>query len=98
MAVKNYELVLVLSDKNQDAKTRSREDVESTLAKRGAEITQKEDWGARRLFHLSKKQDRGHYFYYGFKSEGEAIQAINGDLRVNAGVLKAMITVLPATA
>lgn len=94
MAMKNYELVLVLSDKNADEKSRSREEAEASMAKRGAEITQKEDWGARRLYHLSKKQDRGHYFYYGFKSEGGAIPQINGDLRVNAGVLKAMITVL----
>jgi ribosomal protein S6 len=94
MAKKNYELVLVLADKNGDEKTRARDEVEASLAKRGAEISQKEDWGARRLYHLAKKQDRGHYFYYGFKSEGSAIPQINGDLRVNAGVLKSMITVL----
>jgi len=94
MAKKNYELVLVLSDKNGDDKNRAREEAEASLTKRGAEITQKEDWGARRLYHLAKKQDRGHYFYYGFKSEGAAIAQINSDLRVNAGVLKAMITAL----
>lgn len=94
MAKKNYELVLVLSDKNADDKTRSRDEAETSLQKRGAEIVQKEDWGARRLYHLAKKQDRGHYFYYGFKSDGSAIPQINGDLRVNSGVLKAMITVL----
>lgn len=94
MAKKNYELVLVLADKNGDDKIRSREEAEASLSKRGAEISQKEDWGARRLYHLAKKQDRGHYFYYGFKSEGSAIPQINGDLRVNAGVLKAMITAL----
>lgn len=94
MAKKNYELVLVLSDKNADEKNRAREEAEAALAKRGAEITQKEDWGARKLYHLAKKQDRGHYYYYGFTSEGAAIQQINGDLRVNAGVLKAMITAL----
>jgi ribosomal protein S6 len=94
MAKKNYELVLVLVDKNGDEKNRAREEVEASLTKRGAEITQKEDWGARKLYHLAKKHDRGHYFYYGFKSEGSAISQINSDLRVNAGVLKAMITAL----
>jgi ribosomal protein S6 len=94
MAKRNYELVLVLADKNADEKTRAKDEVEASLVKRGAEVAQKEDWGARRLYHLAKKQDRGHYFYYGFSSEGSAIPQINGDLRVNAGVLKAMITVL----
>ena len=94
MAKKNYELVLVLVDKNADEKTRAREEAEASLTKRGAEIIQKEDWGARKLYHLAKKQNRGHYFYYGFKSDGTAISQINGDLRVNPGVLKAMITVL----
>lgn len=94
MAQKNYELVLVLSDKNADEKTHARDEVEASLAKRGAELAQKEDWGARRLFHLAKKQDRGHYFYYTFKSEPAVISQINGDLRVNSGVLKSMITAL----
>jgi len=94
MAKKNYEMVLVLSDKNADEKTRAKDEAEASLTKRGAEIAQKEDWGARRLYHLSKKEDRGHYFYYNFTSEGAAISQINSDLRVNAGVLKAMITVL----
>lgn len=94
MAKKNYELVLVLTDTNADEKTRAKDEAEASLAKRGAEIAQKEDWGARRLYHLANKQDRGHYFYYGFTSEGSAIQQINNDLRVNAGVLKSMITVL----
>ncbi|MBV6494893.1 MAG: 30S ribosomal protein S6 [Turneriella sp.] len=96
MAQKNYELILVLSDKNADEKTHARDEVESSLTKRGAEVSQKEDWGARRLFHLAKKQDRGHYFYYNFKAEPSAIQQITGDLRVNAGVIKSMITALNA--
>jgi small subunit ribosomal protein S6 len=94
MAKKNYELILVLSDKNGDDKIRSREEVETSLTKRGAEIIQKEDWGARKLYHKAKKEDRGHYFYYGFTSDSSAIQHINADLRVNPGVLKAMISVL----
>jgi len=94
MAQKNYELVLVLSDKNSDEKNRAREEAESSLVKRGAEVSQKEDWGARRLYHLAKKQDRGHFYYFQFKTAGAAIQQINADLRVNQGVLKSMITVL----
>ena len=41
MAKRNYELVLVLSDKNADDKTRAKEEAEASLQKRGAEIAQK---------------------------------------------------------
>ncbi|MCX7632996.1 MAG: 30S ribosomal protein S6 [Turneriella sp.] len=92
MAKRNYELVLVLTDKSGEEKNRARAEVEAALEKRGAEITARDDWGARKLYHRAKKQDRGHFYYYSFRSDGQTIAQINNDLRVNAGVLKAMIT------
>jgi ribosomal protein S6 len=96
MATRNYELVLVLlSDKNADEKTRAKDEAEAASAKARCGNRRRKKTGALAVSTtLRKNKISGHYFYYGFKSEGSAIPQINSDLRVNAGVLKAMITVL----
>ncbi len=85
--ISNYEFTVIF-DANEDKTKEGLELVESSFAKYGVEVIKKDDMGVRTLAYLINKQEKGHYFYFEIKAEGDSIKSMSRAFELSNNVLK----------
>ena len=84
-----YESIFIinpnLSDDETNAVIKKMQDV---VAKQGGEMLKFEDWGKKKLGYEIKKQKRGHYAFFQFKSAPAAIAELERTYKLTDAVIK----------
>ncbi len=88
----NYELALVLSAKLEDEeRDAALERVKDYMVRHGAEITEIDDWGKKRLAYEIQKMKEGYYYFIKFNAEPECPGELESSLRIMEPVIRYLI-------
>lgn len=95
--MKVYELMAIVSGVlDEEAVKPVVAQIEKTVKAKGGTITDLDEWGKRKLAYQIEKQDHGYYFVWRFTSEESSAPAeIQSALKIQEGVLRAMVTLAP---
>jgi len=85
--MKKYELMTIYPLDDEKSK-KGAEDVKSTLAKFGAEITEEKPFGDRDLTYQIQKQKKGRFVLYTMKLNPSKITEIDKEFKINMNLLK----------
>lgn len=87
-----YELALVISAGiDDDARTALLEKVKERMEKRGAQITNVDDQGKKRLAYEIQKMKEGFYYFITFEAPEESPAEIEARIRIMDHVLRFLI-------
>jgi len=89
----NYEGLFIIKPdlKEEDAKNVFKV-ISDSVAKNGGSIKKEEVWGRRQLAYPVKKFKEGYYYKLDFTSQSSAISKLEAGYKLNADILRAMIT------
>ena len=62
--------------------------VKGLLEKGGAQLTEVENWGKKRLAYEIEKRREGYYFLFRFRSQGSLVEDLEKSYRLNGKVLR----------
>ena len=85
--MKKYELMTIYPLDDEKSK-KGAEDLKSTLAKFGAEITEEKSYGDRDLTYTINKQNRGRFVLYTMTLNPSKIVEIAKEFKINMNLLK----------
>ena len=94
--MKKYELMTIYPLDDEKSKTGA-EDLKSTLAKFGAEITEEKSYGDRDLTYTINKQNRGRFVLYTMKLNPSKLVEIAKEFKINMNLLKYQFVKLDST-
>lgn len=87
--MRQYELLTLFPGTfDEAAVTKARDAVRTVIAKHGARITKEELWDKRRLAYPIDHEQQGNYCLFLFDAEPATLSALDGDLRIEKGVLR----------
>lgn len=66
--------------------------VTDAITKNGGEIKKEESWGKRQLVYPVKKHKEGYYYKLDFSAPSDAISKMETTYKLNADILRTMIT------
>lgn len=91
--MKNYEAIFIIKPdlKDEDVKGVLKAIGES-ITKNGGAIKKEENWGKRPLAFSIKKYKEGYYYKADFSSPPEGISKLEEAYKLNADILRLMIT------
>ena len=93
--LRNYEMTVIFNDSDPELFEKSKNMLETSFQKRNVSISEKEEWGSRKLFHAIDHIEKGHFNYLTFTTSPDKINQLNADINVNQGILKSMICRVP---
>ena len=85
--MKKYELMTIYPLDDEKSK-KGAEDLKSTLAKFGAEITEEKSYGDRDLTYTINKQNRGRFVLYTMKLNPSKVVEVAKEFKINMNLLK----------
>ncbi len=85
--MKKYELMTIYPMDDEKSK-KGAEDVKSTLAKFGAEITEDKLFGERDLAYMINKQRKGRFYLYTMNLNPGKVLEIEKEFKINQNLLK----------
>lgn len=85
--MKKYELMTIYPMDDEKSK-KGAEDVKSTLAKFGAEITEDKLFGERDLAYIINKQRKGRFYLYTMNLNPGKVIEIEKEFKINQNLLK----------
>jgi len=89
----NYEGVFIVKpDLTEDDAKGVFKAIGDSITKNSGSVKKDEIWGKRPLAYPVKKYKEGHYYKVDFASPSEAISKIEAACKLNAAILRAMIT------
>jgi small subunit ribosomal protein S6 len=92
---KNYETVFILTPVLSDAQMKDAvEKFKGILVDQGAEITNEENWGLRKLAYPIQHKSTGFYQLFEFKAEPPVIAKLETEYRRDEKVMRFLTTVL----
>lgn len=80
---------------SEEVSTRLMEKMKSVVEKNGGEVIQAENWGKKRLAYEVRKERKGTYFLLRFSGNGNVINELERNYRVDDSVLKFLTVKLP---
>jgi small subunit ribosomal protein S6 len=84
-----YELVVITKPEiPEDKQNAILGKVEDVIKKFEGEILEFDSWGKKRLAYVIKKEVKGNYFYWSFKSLPSAISEVERTLKLNDDVMR----------
>ena len=87
--IRAYELVMILSPEATEEEVASTVDrVEGLIIDKGGTVSEREDWGVRRLAYPIKKFAEGNYVLRRFDAEASVANDLNQNLRAAEDVLR----------
>lgn len=90
--MRNYEAMIILQpDLEEDARNALVEKVQSFILKDGAEVTDVNHWGTRRLAYEINDFRDGYYFLLKFAGKGTEIGELERNLKITDGVLRYLV-------
>ncbi len=85
-----YEVIFILDPEAGDVNAVKAE-AEQTIEKRSGKISEKEEWGRRKLFHPPKHKTDGIFHYVKMTAPTSSIAQMVADFNVNTGIMKSMV-------
>lgn len=87
-----YELALVVNAKMEDeARAALVEKAKAMITDAGAEITNVDEWGKKRLAYEIQKMKEGYYYFIQFDAETEVPAVLEEKLRITENVLRYLV-------
>ncbi len=84
-----YESIFIINPNLTDEETNNViKKMQDVVAKQGGEMIKFEDWGKKKLAYEVKKQKRGHYVFFQFKSTPAAIAELERTFKLTDAVIK----------
>jgi small subunit ribosomal protein S6 len=84
-----YESIFIINANLSDEETASViKKMQDVVIKQGGEMTKFEDWGKKKLAYEIKKQKRGHYAFFQFKSAPAAVAELERTYKLTDSVIK----------
>ena len=62
------------------------------MTKNGGAIKKEENWGKKQLVYPVKKSKEGYYYKLDFTAPPEAVEKLKAGYRLNADILRTMVT------
>jgi small subunit ribosomal protein S6 len=91
--LRDYELVYIVSpEAGDDAVQTTVDRVHGSIAERGGEVKQVEQWGKRRLAYPIRRQAEGFYVVTQFSIEPEELRGLESGLDLAEDVLRHLVT------
>ncbi len=81
----NYELVMILRNKDIDP---LKEKVKDIFSKNKVNIILDEPWGLRKLAYHIDRETNAYYFYYNIEAGPETIKKMKNDFNLQADILR----------
>ena len=89
----NYEgLFIIKSDIKEEDLKNVFKGIIDTVAKNGGQMNKEESWGKKQLSYPVKKAKEGYYYKLEFTAPAEAIAKLEAGFKLNADILRMMIT------
>lgn len=89
--VQIYESIFIINPNLTDEETAGvNKKMQDVVAKQGGEMIKVEDWGKKRLTYEIKKQKRGHYVFFQFKSAPPVVKELERTYKLTDSVIKFM--------
>jgi len=92
MKSKDYEALFVIDPAKEESLKEVAETITGTIAKNNGRVGKEANWGRQRLSHAIKKSREGVYYKIDFSIDPSKIQTINSAYKLNASILRVMIT------
>ena len=90
--MRDYELVLVLHPRLDNEQARQVvERVHRTIEERGGTITEREEWGIRRLAYPIQHLNEGNYFLTRFRLDAQRAREVEEAIRMREEVLRHLL-------
>jgi small subunit ribosomal protein S6 len=84
-----YESIFIISPNISDEETANViKKMQDVVVKQGGEMLKFEDWGKKKLAYEVKKQKRGHYAFFQFKSGPNAVSELERTYKLTDSVIK----------
>ncbi len=84
-----YESIFIINPNLTDDETNGIiKKMQDVVAAQGGEMLKFEDWGKKKLAYEVKKQKRGHYVFFQFKSTPAAISELERTYKLTDAVIK----------
>ncbi|OGJ43808.1 30S ribosomal protein S6 [Candidatus Peregrinibacteria bacterium RIFCSPLOWO2_01_FULL_48_20] len=91
-----YELMLILSPKQTDKDIeKNLEEIKGLLTENGFDLVDEDIWGMRDLAYKIHGNGKGYYAVLNFSGETAGLPEVQKDLRLQAGLLRSMLTKVP---
>ena len=90
----NYELTVILRNKNSEA---LKEKVKEILTKFNVTITEEAHWGNRRLAYEIDGDREGFYFFAYVQTSPDMVEKVTTELRLNQDILRTMFVKIQKT-
>ncbi|HLD56141.1 MAG TPA: 30S ribosomal protein S6 [Candidatus Omnitrophota bacterium] len=91
-----YELMLILSPKQTDKDIeKNLKEVKGLLTENGFDLVDEDIWGMRDLAYKIHGNSKGYYVVLNFSGEAAGVLEVQKDLRLQAGILRSMLTKVP---
>ena len=84
-----YESIFIINPNLTDEETAGIiKKMQDVVTKQGGEMTKFEDWGKKKLAYEIKKQKRGHYAFFQFKSAPGVVSELERTYKMTDSVIK----------
>jgi small subunit ribosomal protein S6 len=84
-----YESIFIINPNLSDEDTANViKKMQDVVVKQGGEMTKFEDWGKKKLAYEIKKEKRGHYAFFQFKSAPAAVSELERTFKMTDSVIK----------
>ena len=87
--MRDYEVTVIFRAEDDRYKS-GLEFVKNEFTRVKSEPQKEDDWGAKDLAYMIKKQERGHYHFWTLKMEPQVITDLDRSFRLNQDILKFM--------
>ena len=89
----NYEgLFIIKPGLNEESVKGVFKTLNELVIKSGGSVKKEEAWGKRMLAYPVKKFKEGHYYKLDFEAPGEAVSKVEAACKLNADIIRAMIS------
>lgn len=92
--MRDYELLYIIKTEVSEEQTQATIDrYAGILAEQGAEVTNTDKWGKRKLaYTIDKKYNDGFYVLVTFKGESNAVNEVDRLMKIDENLIRHMIT------
>ena len=90
--MKEYEAIFIIDPDKEKSLKEIAAGISAGITKSRGKIRREENWGRQRLAHLIRKKNEGIYYKLDFSIDPSEISALNNSYKLNANILRAMIT------
>ncbi|MEE9499897.1 MAG: 30S ribosomal protein S6 [Candidatus Omnitrophota bacterium] len=90
--MKEYEALFIIDPDKEKSLKEITGAIATCITKNRGKINKEESWGKQKLAYAIKKQSEGIYYKLDFSIDPSEVSALNNSYKLNANILRTMIT------